>query len=252
MTDYPKLSKPPIIEALVDIQIQPVAGLSVEGIRSKLPSSISSSYPRSEELKKFESSITQGPTGAEVSSRDLGAYGLMLRNEANTRAVQLRIDGFALSHLQPYSNFEALQGDATPLWNDYKSLLGMKERVLRVALRYINVIDCNRMLSAWTDLSDYLTNIPPLPKGSSPHLTGFGMEIVSQDPEKGIVTTIRRGLLKNLQTQQHGISVDIEVVKHFTESPTEDVLWSSIKALRPIKNDVFFDVVSENKIKEYR
>lgn len=252
MTDYPKLSKPPIIEALVDIQIHPVIGLSVDAIRSKLPSSISSNYPRSEELKKFESSITQGPSGAEVNSRDLGAYGLMLRNEANTRAVQLRIDGFALSHLHPYSNFESLQNEAIPLWNEYKNLIGIEERVLRVALRYINVIDCNRMLTAWNDLSDYLKNIPPLPKGSPPKLTGFGMEIVSQDPEKGIVTTTRRGLLKNLQTQQHGISVDIEVVKHFTGSPTEEVLWSSIKALRPIKNDVFFDVVSENKINEYR
>jgi uncharacterized protein (TIGR04255 family) len=187
-----------------------------------------------------------------VSSRDLGAYGLMLRNQANTRAVQLRVDGFALSHLQPYSNFEALQDEAMPLWNDYKQMIGIKERVLRVALRYINVIDCNRTLNTWTDLNDYLKNIPPLPKGSGPNLTGFGMEIVSQDPEKGIVTTVRRGLLKNLQTQQHGISVDIEIVKHFSESPSEEVLWSSIKALRPIKNDVFFDVVSESKMKEYR
>jgi uncharacterized protein (TIGR04255 family) len=252
MTDYPKLSKPPIIEALVDIQIQPVMGLSVEAIRTKLTASVSSNYPRSEELKRFESSITQGPSGAEVSSRDLGAYGLMLRNQANTRAVQLRVDGFALSHLQPYSNFEALQGEAMPLWNDYKQMIGIEERVLRVALRYINVIDCNRTLNTWTDLNDYLKNIPPLPKGSAPNLTGFGMEIVSQDPEKGIVTTIRRGLLKNLQTQQHGISVDIEIVRHFSESPSEEVLWSSIKALRPIKNDVFFDVVSEKKIKEYR
>jgi len=252
MTGHPKLSKPPIIEALVDIQVQPIVGLSVESIKSKLPSSVSSQYPKSEEIKKFESSIIQGPSGTQVSSKDLGAYGLMFRNQANTRAVQMRVDGFALSHLQPYSNFESLQAEAQPLWNDYKTMIGSKEKVLRVALRYINVIECNRTLTSWNELSGFLNNIPPLPKGVAPELTGFGMEIVSQDPANGIVTTVRRGLLKNLQTHQHGISVDIEVVKIFTQSSDEEHLWSSIKALRPIKNDVFFDVVAENKINEYR
>jgi len=252
MTEYQKLSNPPIIEALVDIQVQPVTGFSVDNIRSKLPFSVSSPYPKSEEIKKFESSSIQGPSGAQVSSKDLGAYGLMFRNQANTRAVQIRVDGFALSHLQPYSNFESLQEEAEPLWRDYKAMIGSTPKVLRVAIRYINVIECNRTLKSWNELNDFLKNIPPLPKGAAPELTGFGMDIVSQDPSNSIATTVRRGLLKNLQTQQHGISVDIEVVKQFSYSPTEDQLWPSIQALRPIKNDIFFDVVSEAKINEYR
>jgi uncharacterized protein (TIGR04255 family) len=251
MTDYPKLSKPPIIEALVDIQVQPVVGLSVDGIRTKLPSSVSSQYPKSEEIKKFESSFIQGPSGAQVCSKDLGAYGLMFRNQTNTRAVQIRVDGFALSHLQPYSNFESLQEEAQPLWLDYKKMIGSATKVLRVAIRYINVIECNRTLTSWNELNDFLKNIPSPPKGAASEPTGFGIEIVSHDAANSIATTVRRGLLKNLQTQQHGISVDIEVVKQFSHSPDEEQLWSSIKALRPIKNDVFFDVIAEGKIKEY-
>lgn len=252
MTSYPKLSKPPIIEALVDIQMQPVATISVATLKKSLPNTLTSQFPKIEEIKKFESSITPGPQGPQVSSKDLGAYGLMLRNEQNTKAVQVRVDGFALSHLQPYDSFDTLKAEAVSLWSDYKKLIGSDENILRVALRYINVIDCHRTLTSTKELDGYLKNIPQLPKGAGSELTGFGLELVSQDSKQAIVTTVRRGLLKNLQTLQHGISVDIEVVKQFAKSPSQDELWTSIEALRPIKNAIFFDVVSENKIEEYR
>ena len=78
------------------------------------------------------------------------------------------------------------------------------------------------------------------------------MELVSQDSKRGITATVRTALLKNLQTLQHGINLDIEVVQQFTASPDSKFLWDSIEALRPIKNAIFFDLVSKKKIEEYK
>jgi len=238
MTDHPKhLNKPPIAEALVGIQIQPIAGLTVENIREKLPSMVLEQFPTVQD--------------DDFIDKNLEVRGLMLKDAKNTKAIRMRMDGFVLSHLPPYKDFENLRAEAQRLWINFKELAGQKVEILKVVLRYINVIECHRSLASWSELGEFLKNFPLPPEKIAPIPESFGMEMTSRNSAENLATTVRRSLLKSVDSSQHGIGIDIEVVKQFDRSPNEDELWSSIETLRPIKNDIFFDLVSDKKIKDY-
>src|SRR5438105_13252729 len=118
------LSTPPIVEALVDIRIASPISIDsrvLEPLKQQFISRFSKSVPR----HKLEASIkARGPgQPPEVEARDVGFHGLFLQDEAESRVVQFRIDGFTLNQLKGYSSADDLFAEALNFRDAYANVV---------------------------------------------------------------------------------------------------------------------------------
>jgi uncharacterized protein (TIGR04255 family) len=92
------------------------------------------------------------------------------------------LDGFAMSRLAPYENWNAVRDEARRLWDIYRSI-AKPSKLIRLAVRYINRIDMPLPLG---DFKDYLRTVPDvspdLPQGLAYTANSFRHRVKSQRP----------------------------------------------------------------------
>src|SRR3954469_7929025 len=130
----------PIIEEVIEIRIEPNESLTDEQLRT-LAESLRSDFPNQIEMRRVQMGFAIGP-GAQPPklSSDNKPFGMRIAKRDDSRVLQLRRDGFAYSHLQPYTEWSIFRSEAHPLWEQYRQLAA-RSALARCGLRYINRID---------------------------------------------------------------------------------------------------------------
>ncbi len=136
----------PIVEAVIELRVSPpVVPAKLQDLAQALTSKFPLQAPM--QLTQFTAAVgsipgAKLPDGNNVVQPTISqsAVGHRLTNAGKSRVAQLRQDGFAYSHLAPYSKWSPFRAEARELWTRYRALCP-GSKLTRCALRYINRID---------------------------------------------------------------------------------------------------------------
>src|SRR5262245_59746108 len=101
-------NKAPITEALIDIRVELASELRFEDLQG-IGSRVSSDYP-TEETRSMGEGIIQFGAAVQATAQQK-PWALLFRNTNNTQVLQVRLDGFTFSRLEPYEDFEHLRDE---------------------------------------------------------------------------------------------------------------------------------------------
>ena len=236
--EFPKLTRPPLREALIDIRL-----------RDELPGSV---LPKFEAPKGFpvKRGIKHGqfqfqadadkPFAAKVLTEE--ALGVRYEREDGSEVVQLRRNGLTYSILKNYRGWEVLGEAARDMWRVFLLASG-PVNISRLAARYLNAIE----IPLGADYDEYLTTAPRVPKSVPPIVTSF-MQRVLVPFEQEMATAI---ITQALETPGPA-ALDIDVFTEVSLEGASEEIWSRLDNLRNIADRIFFSSLTEKVIESYR
>lgn len=237
------LNNAPITEALIDIRIKELDSSHSEQL-SQLPEKFSKIYTTKKAMhrKLFSLQVGNAEANQDVSAKDEATvYGYRFESTDLQKVAQFRLDGFTLSHLRPYSDWETLVSEAKELYEHYRSI-SQPEFVARIALRYINQIDIPLPI---IDFSDYLTAPPTVPDKLPQGLLKFLTQYVVQFPDENAIAKITQGLEGITKPDSVSILLDIDVFVSNEFAPDSEAIWETFEQLRNLKNQIFSESLTK-------
>jgi uncharacterized protein (TIGR04255 family) len=241
---YPQLSRPPIREALIDIRLTDVLPAS---FNERLAERQLSGFSRGVEIKmggfSFEIGVGK-PSLAKVTSDE--AMGLRFDNADRSQAVQYRRNGMTFSILKNYATWDLFRNAGRELWQQYIGLSG-PVKVMRLALRYVNVIE----VPMGDDFDEYLTTSPRVPADAPQFLTSFLQRIVVPFNEIDSYAIITQAFEHPTETSLPTV-LDIDVITGSTFDGDDPGVWDKFEKLRVVTNRIFFSSLTEKAMESYR
>jgi uncharacterized protein (TIGR04255 family) len=246
MTQTKHYSKAPITEALIDLRIVPLEENSLKVIRDLQPR-LSEDYPDCEDMifaqgqfqqigSNVTATATQSPLGCRFISSD------------KKKVFQARLDGFTLSQLEPYENWEALRNEAKRLWELYIEVSQPKS-VERVAVRYINRLDLPLDSSHSLDFKDYLRTAPEISDGISQGLSGYFMQLQIPQNDLDAILLLNEAIIPPSQDRIVSVLLDIDLSRVASFPIDNDNYWKLLDEFRSRKNEVFEACITD-KLRE--
>lgn len=241
----PHYGKAPITEALIDIRVELSPELRFEDLQA-VKKHVSSDYPREETRNLAEGMIQFGPS--LQASAQQKPWGLMFRNESNNQVLQVRLDGFTFSRLEPYQDFEHLKAEARRLWDIYRELVRPK-KITRVAVRYINQLNIPGTI---VEPEDYLNTYPHLASQLPAELRDFGPYLmrlpVYQHDLKGVLV-LNEAMTPPKMPDTISMVLDLDLYVEMPRVNNEEELWAFFDRLRDRKN-LYFEACITDKTRE--
>jgi len=227
------LSKAPIKEAIIDLQVTLPENIKVESLCASVQLA-KLGYPE-------ENNITEGSVGLmfdenqsftpNISSKLIG---YRYTSEDSTKIVQFRVNGFTFSQLEPYVSWEEMKKEVKQLWDIYINVCNPSS-IVRVATRYINILKIPMPVA---DIGDYLTEPPKVPKQLPQHITSFSSRFTIQKPELEANAIIIQSL-QGIENNHAPITLDIDVFVTKEFSTEQNEYWDCLERLRTFKNLIF-------------
>jgi len=235
------LSRAPLLEALIDLQLSSPLNLSfAEDLANKTISGLE----RKNEIRQFSIKLF-GPD-QPVQDRSEELLGWRYESADGSRVVQLRRNGMTYSILREYTDWNDIKSATHSIWTLFRGWTG-KVSLGRVAVRYTNVLN----LPFGAELNDYLAAAPQVPRGLPQTLTHF-LERIVVPFDHGIFANVTQTLEPALTIPPvTRVILDIDA---FSQRPFEsdsNELWVFLDHLRAVKNDIFFYSVTDRALEAY-
>ena len=244
-----KLSKPPILEALIDFRIEARECNEISTFKID-DESFLKIFPKSEEIYYVSANIL---IDIEPQSKfERKSAGLKYSNEAANIVAQLRNDGCTLNVLNPYNSWAEFKSLAKLVWDTYSKHVFKLSPVdiVRIGVRYINIIE---------------------PRGSDFKKLGdcyeFGMASCNEGNILGEVlrshvkieskVSDKYSCILQLNSKENGESIldyflDIDIAISGNNIVSEEIeIDSTLDDMREIKNQLFFKTLTDSLIKQY-
>ena len=233
------LSRAPIKEAIIDIQVVLPKAISTEDL-DRGASVFKTDYPIKNELKQGKFDIRLDQEQALSTNLEQKHTGFRYSSSDNTQVVQFRLNGFTFSRLEPYQTWSEMKQEAMRLWDIYVDT-ATPVKISRVATRYINVM---RIPLPIVEFSDVLTASPQIPDDLPQGVSSFFSRVVSQNHEIN-ATAIVIQAFDTTDNNYAPIMLDIDVFANSEFAAEESGHWDCLDKLRGYKNDIFFKNITE-------
>jgi uncharacterized protein (TIGR04255 family) len=237
MSNYPTLKNPPIVEAILDVQVIFPQGVELSALAS-LHENFQSDYPQKNEERivqfGFEHQAGEPP---KALAQDQGVRGYRFISKDGKQIVQCRKDGFTFNRLSPYVSWNDVIKFAKPAWSLYQKTFPDMV-ITRVALRYINKV-LLPMVNNKVKIEDYFRTDLPGPKMDELSYSGFLSQGIFRDQVTGFEANWIFAHQPSSDPTKMGIVLDIDVSASGATVQEEDVanLWEK---QRDLKNRLFF------------
>lgn len=243
---FPRLKNPPITEALIDLRVSLPPDVST-GDLAEFHRRISSTYPESKNHISYSGSFGFGPDGgAQVSVPPPVHTGFMCWSADHLQAAQARLDGFTLNRLQPYVHWDQFSTEAKALWAEYLRV-ARPVSVGRVAVRYINRIEVPVSAAP----KDFIRVLPTPPGGVATSIAGLLLRLeLPVGPNRTSVITIASEQ-PTQDAEKRAWLLDIDVGQQGQFDPRGAEIWTVLQELRMLKNQVFFETLTETALRAY-
>ncbi|AKT44061.1 TIGR04255 family protein [Chondromyces crocatus] len=245
---HPHLRHAPIREALLDIRVELPPEVTVETLE-ELSNGILHDFPAIRPIQHIQYHL---PTdGEELEARMPGTSQTLGRihwNADQSRAVQIRVDGVTVNHVQSYEDWEALRQQAEGLWLEY-SKIARPLKVVRCSLRYINKL----ALVAGRDLAKQLRTRPEVSPELPQTLEAYFMRLVVpfEDGRRAVITELTESPPEEGAPPHLILDIDVSTSRTFDPTSDADAIWTEFDRLREIKNDCFFSSLEKETWKAY-
>jgi len=235
------LKNAPITEAIIDFRTKLPPTFEIKKLLL-LKEILSDNFPKIQEHRFIKSGlqIKEGKPIAALAE-DHGIHGYFLRPEDEKKVVQFRIDGFTYSQLKPYSYWKEFVSEAKELWKLYVDKT-QPESVTRIAVRYINHMDLPLPI---TDFSKFLKAPPNVRKELPGRISSFLSKVVLHNSEIAISANITQALEKSARPNYVTIILDIDAYKQGEFDSNNGDIWPIFEELHDIKNQIFFNSITE-------
>jgi uncharacterized protein (TIGR04255 family) len=240
----PRYKNPPIIEAILNIQVDPpVEGATLANVVPAEPIR----YTSKETLSTAGFTIDVA-NGIQSSLREEIA-GYRYLNESGTQAVQVRRDGFAFTQLVPYptNGWDDWRQEAERLWKAYLAVANPRT-VVRLQVRYANRIRIpGTRMEPGEYFNTYLAIAPGLPDCNHFLLRAE----FSYDNMPGARLQITQGPILDFPQEDDVIPIllDLDVSRSIVMDPTDPALWERLEELHECETDAFEACIT-NKSRE--
>lgn len=250
MSEIRHLTKSPIREAIIDIQVTPPVSLdALKAIAVRLKELKGKPYIQ-HELWLASIGVQVDEDGQGSANTDRSPVGYRYEFSSHPYVLQCQTRGFTFSHLFPYRNWEEMSGIAKELWEIYLDV-AKPQTVSRIAVRYINSLPIPLPI---TDFADYLHVPPIVPEGLSQSLASFLQRFVIVDNSTETVAVVTQVLEEQLtQSSEVTLLLDVDASKTypFGLAPNTTAIWAVLEGLRNLKNRVFFKYLTEKTIRMF-
>ena len=239
--DFPKLSKAPIVEAVIELRGHATATWEPDLFKSKLEAALPDLKCRTIH-QRISFGIGAEPSLAEA---DMGFTGCRLESQDKKEVVRIEKTVFAYSRLAPYPGWEEFRQRALKLWAVHQELAAPGE-VSRMGLRYVNKISIPspdsvpRMLKTPPRGSSFLTN---LDFENFYHKDSFTTP--GKDFGVHIVTTLQLAA-----PTPAALIVDIDAYSTRPWLGDTEVLSARLSMMRQLKNSAFFGILTDQAVEE--
>lgn len=224
--------KAPITEAIVDLRVESPPDLSISGL-NKAHEGQEASYPVVEQLHRAFGQMQIGPQVSATAGKQ--HIGYLFRSGDAKQIYQARLDGFAMSRLAPYDNWNVLRDEARRLWDIYRRVT-KPVSVTRLAVRYINRIDIPIPLQ---DFKDYLRTVPEVSPDLPQGLAGYFMQLTIPLEDIKSLVLINETIIEPVNRNVVSVVLDIDIFRTADLPAHEEGIWAFFEELRFRKNDVF-------------
>lgn len=238
------LAKPPIVEAVLDIDCDMPPGQDLPALEAPARDAFRDRYPtfRTRFLHEGHIELHGGETAPKVSAK-VGIQALQCLQNDEKQLVQLRTQGFSFNRLAPYSTLDNYLPEIERTWRLFVNLASpIQIRVVR--LRYINRIELP-LTQGRIELGDYLKVSPQLPDDAGLSFAGFFNQHAAV--EEGTGNTVN--IILATQPPQDGavpIIFDITAATAGAAEPGDwDWILERIRLLRALKNRVFWNTLTD-------
>lgn len=231
-----RYANPPVVEAVIDIQVHPVPA-SAEKMASFIER-VRADFPLVGELRQFDVNLdAEAPTVQQTSSE-----AKRLANNDRTRYVTVRPQGLSVSHMAPYTQWEPFSDEAERLWKLFVEIFE-PQTITRCAVRFINRL---KLPGDSFRLEDYLALAVNVPSVYEP-LTSILLQVQGHhaDIDSGCRSLV--SLASEIPTDASFLPMlfDIDIFVEKQISPSSGECWNLIKKLRTRKNQLFEAALTE-------
>lgn len=228
----------PITEAVIDIRTDASADFNAEML-DPVHELIRADYPKREEVMFFQGQFMLTPDVAPTAIQRKQGY--LYRSTDEKYILQTRINGFTLSRLPPYENWDSFRDVAKKLWDIYKSI-ARPVCVNRVAIRSINRID----IPPFTELKDYFKTFPEVSPDLPQRITGYVMQLLIPQEDFGGTLSLIQAIVPPPRREVVSISLDIDLYKEWkVEFDSDAEIWKFLEFLRARKNSIFEGCITD-------
>ncbi|MBK6939336.1 MAG: TIGR04255 family protein [Planctomycetes bacterium] len=245
--DFETLPNPPIIEAIIDLDVELKPGTTLEGVFDSAVAALGTDYP-----KHKTESVQTLDIGAPASKQQPSeTRGWLFFSTDDKQIVQVRRDGFTFNRLAPYRKLDHYLSEIRRTWGIYNEIVE-PARVSRVGLRFVNQVMLPREVTP-EQFGEYFTTLPQPPPAAGMSLLGFFSQQKIKDSKTGLVANIV--LASRDREAERGkvpIIVDIATSKHGKWERNDGSLWDALVELRDLKNRLFFGLVKEQCLTLFR
>ncbi len=232
MTSQRHYKKAPITEAIIDLRVELSPDLPISKL-NKTGEGQEAAYPAVEQVHAAFGQMQVGPqVSATASSKHIG---FLFRSADGKQIYQAKLDGFSMSRLAPYKNWEGLRDEARRLWDIYRSVV-KPSKVIRLAVRYINRIDIPLPLK---DFKDYLRTVPEVSADLPQGLSGYFMQLAIPLEDIKSLALINETIIEPVNQNVVSVALDIDIFRTADLPAHEDGIWAFFEELRFRKNQVF-------------
>lgn len=247
---FPLLKNAPIVEAVIDFRSPASVPFEEASMRERLAGKFTE-YPKVVGRRLVENKFTAAAgKPPEATARDLGFIGFECRTADEKQVVQFFKEGFALSRLQPYQNWEAFVSEALRLWEIHREL-SQPEEIKRIGVRFINQMSfplpCER-------IEDYLTAAPVMPPELHlPLLSTFFHQELRRIPGTPYALNVTKAMQPIEREASHfTLIIDIDVFMAASLRPNDATLSEHLGKMRWLKNKAFFANLTRKAIETFQ
>jgi uncharacterized protein (TIGR04255 family) len=243
------LVRAPITEALIDIHVEPRAGLLFGELKEAFNVLDFGYY--------LKNPISQGtfefklPSHGEQPHTTAGAaqIGLRLHSADEKYVLQCRLAGFTLSRLAPYEAWPTLKQEAKRVWSIYRNRL-TPTKVTRAATRFIN--NLRLPLEVGEPFQNYLEKFADVPNEAPQHMASFFQRFQLVDIPGNAFVNLTVALDSTPPEGPTPVILDIDAYAFRNLTPDSEDLWVTLEQLRELKNRCFFGSLTERAVELYQ
>jgi uncharacterized protein (TIGR04255 family) len=250
MAQVRRLAHAPIVEALIELKVQPAEGTTVESIEKAISGRNFGYYKKGPILRGqfgFVINVQDIPPTQQMTNR-AAIFGVRMHSSDERYVAQFTTEGFTLSRLEPYESWEALVGEAMKIWSEYRECVAPIS-IHRVATRFIN--NLRLPLKVGERFERYLTGLPNMPAEFPQTVSSFLQRFVIHDDACGATAVLTQALEAFPPEPPVPIILDIDVFKESRFAPDGNTVWDYLAQLRALKNRFFFGALTEEAVGLY-
>ena len=244
------LARAPIVEALIDLRVQVLDGISVDTLEKALENHVFG-YQKKGPIIRSNFGITINVQDTPVVRQVLGdskIVGVRLHSADEKYVAQFTIDSFTLSRLEPYESWEALVKETKRVWAIYRQCV-QPVRITRTATRFIN--NLRLPLRAGERFEKYLKGLPSMPPDYPQATSSFLQRFVLSEDKIGATAIVTQALEQFTEDRPQPVILDIDTFRETKFAPDSPEVWAYLDDLRELKNRLFFGAIEEAAVELY-